>query len=1043
MLLVFSFVTLSVSAKDVIYVKSGASGDGSSWTKAFGNIQQAVDAAAKKGADVWVAKGIYKSDSSAVVFLKPKVNLYGGFAGTETSFAVRDTAKNPTVLDGNGKIRVIYQNNDFADTSSVVVDGFTIQNGMADYGGGAYLRKNTTINNCILKKNTATQSGLAIYANYSKIKNSIVCNNNSSNTNITVYLYYSEMDSSAVRNNSAYYCSGVYVDAYSTVSNSIIDNNRDSYNYGYSPLHLNNHSKLINCEVTNNYGRNGGIYAYNNCDVKKCLVSNNVSSIYSVVNIDYYSKIEDSEIFGNESIEHEILYVNSSSSMNRCKVFNNVTDKNHNIVNILNSSILSNSLIYGNKSVNSSYAPLRLNYSAKMINSTFADNETGASVAVEMNNSSVTNSIIVGTKYVKSFQNHFSLSGTNSISYSMIEGGFAGEGNITGSKSFAAFTNPGKGDYSLSEKSYCINRGKDVDDSIDLLGNPRKQKEAVDLGAVESQYETADVPSLGKIIYVKKGSKGDGSSWTSAFGDVSEALKIAACDGKRHEIWVAAGTYYGDTTSLSAAICLEKGICLYGGFSGNEKSLTARDTAKNPTIIDGKNKRRVIAQNYVFADSMAILVDGFTIQNGTAANGGGVNVTANTTISNCIIKSNKASGNGSAIYATNATIKNCQILGNTYSNYLQYTVCLNNCVMDSCVLKGNRSCYYAAILAENKSKVTNCLFEGNNSSYNYRGSYFNGSEVDNCKFVNTNGSGACVELYGSSLMTNCLFEGNTEVGSSVVNVNGGSRIEDCQIQNNTTSSNLVYLYDGKANRCLVKGNTTSDRIMTMYYASSSISNSLICNNNCTNAYNEPIYNDRGNILNCTFVNNNSKCNKFMNMQNATLKNSILVGNQTNANYSGAFNLGGTNTIKNNMLEATFINGNIDGSMTYAAFTDAENGDYSLSANSYCINAGVDVADSLDLYGKARKQGGAVDMGAIESAYTKSPVLQKCGDIIYVKSGSKGDGTSWTSAFGDIQQAIFAASADGKKHQIWVAAGTYYGDTTLSTVVNLAPGISLY
>ena len=166
LVLAISFSSLSMSAKDIVYVKSGSSGDGSSWSKAFGNIQQAVDAAAKKGADVWVAKGIYKSDSSAVVFLKPKVNLYGGFAGTETSLAVRDTAKNQTVLDGNGKIRVIYQNNDFADTSSVVVDGFTIQNGYADYGGGAYLRKNTTINNCILRNNDARVYGLAVYVSY-------------------------------------------------------------------------------------------------------------------------------------------------------------------------------------------------------------------------------------------------------------------------------------------------------------------------------------------------------------------------------------------------------------------------------------------------------------------------------------------------------------------------------------------------------------------------------------------------------------------------------------------------------------------------------------------------------------------------------------------------------------------------------------------------------------------------------------------------------------------------------------------------------------
>ncbi len=1039
--LVFSFVTLSVSAKDVIYVKSGSSGDGSSWSKAVGNIQQAVDSAAKKGADVWVAKGVYKSDSSAVVYLKPGVNLYGGFDGNETTLAARDTAKYPTVLDGNGKIRVIYQNNDFADTSSVVVDGFVIQNGYADYGGGAYLRKNATINNCIIRNNAVKNYGLAVYASYGKIKNSIICNNSSSNAYRTIYLYHSELDSCVIKNNTAYYGSGVFAEAYSSVSNTKIDSNKNTYYYYESPAYLYNNSKLINCEVTNNYGRNAGVYAYSNCVVKNCSISGNVSSSNSVVHIDYNSKIEDSEVFDNEGVDYEIVYVYNSSSMNRCKVYNNVVDKNHNIVNILNSSSLLNSLIYGNKNVNASSTPLRI-HNSKMVNSTFADNETGASYACEFNSVSVTNSIIVSTKFTKVFQNYLSLSGTNTFSYSMIEGGVAGEGNITGSKDFAAFTNPEKGDYSLSNKSYCVNRGKNIEDTIDLLGKTRKQGGAVDMGAIESQYDKANVPSLGKIIYVMKGSNGDGSSWKSAFGDISEAIKIAACDGKKHEIWVAAGTYYGDTVSGASAICLEKGVSLYGGFEGKETTLAARDTAKNPTILDGKNVRRVITQNYGFADSMAVIVDGFTIQNGNVANGGGAYLSTNTTLSNCIVKNNKASSNGSAIFATNATIKNCQILGNTYTNSLQYTVRLNNCKMDSCVLKGNRSGYYAAICAENKSKVTNCQLEGNNSYYNYRGSYFNASEVSNCKFVNTKGSGACVEMSGSSLMTNCLFEGNSDVNNSVVYVNGGSRIEDSQIKNNTTSSNLVYLHEGKANRCSVKGNTTSDRIMTMYYASSSISNSLICNNNCTNAYNEPVYNDRGNILNCTFVNNASKHNKFMNMQNSTLKNSILVGNQTNTNYSGLFNLGGTNTIKNNMLESTFINGNIDGSMTYAAFTDAENGDYTLSANSYCINAGADVADSLDLLGKARKQGGAVDLGAIESSHAKAPVL-KSGDIIYVKSGLEGDGTSWETAFGDIQQAIFAASADGKKHQIWVATGTYYGDTTLSTVVNLASGISLY
>ena len=231
LVLVSSFVIFSLSAKEVVFVKSGSSGDGSSWSKAFGSIQQAINSAVQKRADVWVAKGVYKSDSTAVVFLKPNVNLYGGFAGNETSMTVRDTAKNPTVLDGGQKMRVIFQENHFADSTAVVVDGFIIQNGYAEIGGGVYLAKNTTLNNCILRNNTATSYGLAIYANYAKIKNSIICDNNSNVAQKNVYLFNSEMDNCIVRNNTANHSSGVYATNTSTISNSTIDNNKNIITY--------------------------------------------------------------------------------------------------------------------------------------------------------------------------------------------------------------------------------------------------------------------------------------------------------------------------------------------------------------------------------------------------------------------------------------------------------------------------------------------------------------------------------------------------------------------------------------------------------------------------------------------------------------------------------------------------------------------------------------------------------------------------------------------------------------------------------------------
>jgi hypothetical protein len=51
------------------------------------------------------------------------------------------------------------------------------------------------------------------------------------------------------------------------------------------------------------------------------------------------------------------------------------------------------------------------------------------------------------------------------------------------------------------------------------------------------------------------------------------------------------------------------------------------------------------------------------------------------------------------------------------------------------------------------------------------------------------------------------------------------------------------------------------------------------------------------------------------------------------------------------------------------------------------------------------------------------------ETIYVKPGGDGTGTSWADAYGELQDALFAARNDEQIDQIWVAAGTYTPDTT--------------
>ena len=94
-----STYTRSVGAIPVWYVKTGGSGDGSSWDNALGTIQDGVDAAsAAGGGAVLVAAGTYTAASPGdenVVVMAQSVHLYGGYAGAAAKRNDRDWEKQP------------------------------------------------------------------------------------------------------------------------------------------------------------------------------------------------------------------------------------------------------------------------------------------------------------------------------------------------------------------------------------------------------------------------------------------------------------------------------------------------------------------------------------------------------------------------------------------------------------------------------------------------------------------------------------------------------------------------------------------------------------------------------------------------------------------------------------------------------------------------------------------------------------------------------------------------------------------------------------
>lgn len=183
-----SYTANAESKNGVVYVKTGGTGTGSSWSDAKGDIQAAINEAATsltERKDVWVASGEY-SISTAII-LADSVNVYGGFAGTEAS--VNDRAKssskawdftNATILKGNNQ-RLIETKAVF--DMETIVDGFTMTGGngtgtqLSNAGGAIVMRGNTTVKNCIIKGNTATGNGGAVNMTGGTLKDTYIAEN--------------------------------------------------------------------------------------------------------------------------------------------------------------------------------------------------------------------------------------------------------------------------------------------------------------------------------------------------------------------------------------------------------------------------------------------------------------------------------------------------------------------------------------------------------------------------------------------------------------------------------------------------------------------------------------------------------------------------------------------------------------------------------------------------------------------------------------------------------------------------------------------------
>lgn len=628
----YTFFSTS-SSIDTIYVTQVGSGDGSSWLNSFGDLQTAIDTAAERKLahpetdfQIWLAEGEYYGDLVSEhngFIIRDGVNMYGGFSGTETELEQRDPANHETILSGCGQQRVIYQEDDFEFPT--VLSDITISGGYVngENGGGAFIRKNCTLENCNITGNIVENGiGGGVYADDgAQLIVSRISNNRADDASAAFLVDSVSLVGCTISGNEVNTPDGftIVVDSASTLDSSIIVSNIGN---GVSANHQ---SKVIRTQITANSGT--GAVGNNNSRLVNLLISNN----------------------GNGGIRAE----NNSFICNNTVVNNLIPEASATSGAGINmdSCILINTIIYGNKKgdiYNQSdirhLSTARFNF---VMDEELTQDGTNIKVAESNKKLERRNSGSETGKYYPFFKT--TINGVGHEALNILNANW----NLLPGTSFYNAGTPTIADLGLP--------------ATDLDGYQRVSFGVIDVGAYETHWGADFVYG---IIFVKEGGAGSqtGISWSQAMPTIQGAVQVAETMGLN--IWVAKGNYYGDTLSPNA-FTLGNGVQVYGGFKGDEFVLydvNQRNLTQNISYLNGQNKHRVLYQEQGTATS---LWSGFTIRNGYAASdnengdGGGVYLQGNSIIDNLNIINNAATRNGGGLYsALSDTLYSIKVTGN-------------------------------------------------------------------------------------------------------------------------------------------------------------------------------------------------------------------------------------------------------------------------------------------------------------------------------------------------------------------------------------------
>lgn len=674
-----------LDASRIRYVKEGGTGNGTSWDDASGNLQAMIDqlAAVDAPGEVWVAAGAYRPVTqiiegvqyAASFRMRDGIDVYGGFAGTETSKAERKKGSMPwsytneTVLLGADyeNNTAAWANNQWNVTSSsrhvvwfapmsgeedfksvTVLDGVTIKGGAAnggegltdfatDKGGGVYMGLNATLQNSIVTENTSKGNGGGVYVNAGRVVSSLIYNNSAATDGGGVFVSGAGLVlRSMITDNSAKNGAGVY-----------LDKNNDEYPEEYLILStsvISNNTALENGAV---YCNAGGVLLQNTIVNNDCPssvdASNPNSSQTGGLYINKYAFVINSVLWNNSINKIDVPMYALGATADNVRFYNNAISGSTNAVwnNIYQISTLK--LSDDNASIDGAIGP------------DFSDGYPEA----------------IGVSPVRTVENVWK---RPEYYWIPVKGSNLRAGGLTiGTFPAEVLLAP----------------------ELDIAGMAFAQKPAMGAHGVLANDIIESLNVFVDIEYT--GTKGTGESWSKPYKSLNEVLahfanrtdltseSVVTIHVKEGDYWPRyAYTNLDPKTATVSIPKLPNGakFVIYGGYAKeNKESEMVRDPLLYRTVINGNHEGKNIEEGIYHCITVEtganVVLDGFHVINGYAAGtatlryGAGMLARdgANVTVRNSIFENNTAE-EAAAIDARGATLTltNCVVNNNTNTN---------------------------------------------------------------------------------------------------------------------------------------------------------------------------------------------------------------------------------------------------------------------------------------------------------------------------------------------------------------------------------------